>query len=331
MSLDQEHLLGAENQVLSLRQGDFIRRFNELNMIMVSMPDLYEAGKSADDSLIESLRKDLKESWIISSTRIQYEKDSLEAAIIHYFNSTVIAPNEKKVIIPIYNGTVLDSILPAEHGLAFLQALFNTDDNAEEIKNTLYRLSGKPSNKTKVWTPDQNSRKNNPERAAGLYYSDSDLRVSGDYYLDDSGRSRRVLENPAGVALKNRVLHAGKELELPFELDSGIDKKSHCVYFSNIQHVSDFAKYSGLFCFYKNRFVISMTAPPSDDYSDWGKKISSVLAQGISTKEKLGKIDKQFSPIYAHLLKYEQRDNSFVSVDDVESFGKPRITEGARE
>ena len=45
MSLDTGPLLDFRGNTLIVRQGDHIKRFNDLGRIMAGMPDLYEAGK----------------------------------------------------------------------------------------------------------------------------------------------------------------------------------------------------------------------------------------------------------------------------------------------
>ncbi len=326
MSLDTGPLLDAKGNPLSVRQGDHIRRFNDLGKIMASMPDLYDTGKSASPEVLESLQKDFHETWVISSSRIHYEKDSLEAVITHYFNSTVVSPREIKVLVPYYNGVKLDDVLGTEEGLKYLQALFNTNDDAETIKVTLEKLSNKKSKDIRVWTPDQNSRKEYQDRAAGFDGSGRFHVVGGGGgSIDGSGRSRGVLDNPVGGALENRASQGKNEqLGLPFELVSGINKSGNNVYFSNVQIIGSFVKYSGLFCFNGNRFVVSLTLPVGSEHN-FDEEIGALLAQDAPSKDKVARLNESFSPLYAHLVRYEQNGNGFVEADDVEFFGKPRL------
>ena len=196
MTLDSRPFRDPYREVLELSQSGHIARCNELGIVMASMADFYEAGKSADQELIESLRTDFNESWTISSTKIQYDRNSLEGTITHYFDSTVVEPIEQKLIIPVYYEVGLDAVLNNEQGLAYLQALFNTSDDSEEIKATLQELNGR----TQVWTPGQDSRRNNPDQAAGLYYYYDRSILDGGCF--NFGSSRGVLESPARVAVK---------------------------------------------------------------------------------------------------------------------------------
>ncbi|PIN80595.1 hypothetical protein COV11_03750 [Candidatus Woesearchaeota archaeon CG10_big_fil_rev_8_21_14_0_10_30_7] len=324
MSLDETHLIDAQNGVLCMNQSDFINFFNSVGRIMVSMPDLYEAGKSASKKTLESLRKDFRESWVITSTRIDYEPDSLDATITHYFGSNVVIPNVIKVLIPKYSSNFnLNNVLNTDEGLAFLQAFFNTEDDAETIKTTLNKLSNYESNNSCILTSDQNSRQSNPTSASGLDCSDVRFHVDVDVIVN-TGRSRGVLDNPAGVALENRVV--GKDnsvFSVPFELNDGINKKARCVYFTNVQMLGNLAKYSGLFCFNGERFVIDLIIPKKD-VDGWDDQISKILSENHSTDKKIGCLEC-LSPLYVHLLRYEKQNESYVLVDDVEAFGKPRI------
>lgn len=330
MSLDANPLLNDQNQPISQTQDNHIAGFNELKKVMAALPDYYAAGKSGDDALIASLRKDFSESWIVGSDRIKYDAKSLDAKIIHYFDSTVIKPVEVPVFIPDYsNGPILDDVLGTAQGLAYVQALFNTPDNAEEIKKTFFALSGKASISTRVWTPDQASRKSVPDRAAFLGCSLDSFLIDGDFPFNDSGRSRGVSLSPAGVAPKNIPAQVGKsEIVLPFALSEGIDKKSGCAYFTNYQSIGDYSKYSGLFCFHNNRFVLSMSIPRKVEQESIDKKVASVLAKDLPTSEKLGLLEKDHRPMYAHLQRYVFEDGKFFGlVDDSESFGEPRVRE----
>lgn len=329
MSLDFSYLMGENHQPISQTQDAHINKFNELGKVMASLADYYDAGKSGDEALITNLRNDFSESWIVGSDRIVYNSESLDAKITRYFDSKFVKPVEVPVFIPDYSsGPTLDDVLATTQGLNYVQALFNTNDDAKTIKKTLSDLSGKPSGNTRVWTPDQASRKNNPNRAAFLVYINDDFRIDG-YLLGNIGRSRGVSLSPAGTAPKNSSAQAKKsELVLPFDLNEGIDKKSGCTYFTNHQRIGDYSKYAGLFCFYNNRFLLSMSVPRLLEPESIDNEVSSVLAQDLPTSEKLGLLEKEYRPMYAHLQRYERQEGKgFVCADDSESFGEPRIRE----
>ena len=58
-------------------QKDWINYFNSKNIKMISAPDIYKAAKKENKAIIESLKKDFKESWEVTSTRIIYNKNNL--------------------------------------------------------------------------------------------------------------------------------------------------------------------------------------------------------------------------------------------------------------
>lgn len=175
-------------------QDEWIKYFNDNKRIMVSMPDLYQVGKAGNKKLIENLRKDFTDSWEISSTRIIYNKNDLNAKIIHYFNSKETKPIiSNQLFIPVYQEALLNDVLNTKEGLFYLQTLFGTKDNANQIKDTLHKLSNYSLDKTKVWSAQD--RFQYPARASGFDYL-GEFRVDGSLSLDDDGRSRGVLVSP---------------------------------------------------------------------------------------------------------------------------------------
>jgi hypothetical protein len=179
-------------------QDDWIKYFNDRNEIMVSMPDIYLAGKSNNKKLLHSLRKDFKDIWITSSTRIKYD-DNQDARIIHNYNSKLIKQVEHNVVIPEYRPQYLENVLNTQEGLKYLQILFGTNDTAQQIKDTLQKLSNYSLDKTKVWSAALSDR--SIERASGFYCDDGVFHVNGDLLCID-GRSRGVRISAAGASPK---------------------------------------------------------------------------------------------------------------------------------
>ena len=177
----------------SRTQDDWIAYFNGRNELMVSMPDLYLAGKSNDQQLLDSLRKDCKESWIITDTKIIYGNKT-QAKIIHHYKSNKVTPVEYKFIIPECRPWTLEQALNNPAGLGYLQVLFVTKDTPEQIKETLRRFSNYSLDKIRVWSAALSDRPT--ERAAGFICSSSEFHVDGDNYILDLGRSRGVKVSP---------------------------------------------------------------------------------------------------------------------------------------
>lgn len=188
-------------------QDNWIAYFNDKNEIMVSMPDIYLAEKSGNQNLLDSLRKDFKDTWIVSSTRIKYTGNN--ARIIHYFNQgKLIKPIEHNIVVPDYynngNGTYLNAVPNVLECEAYLQALFETKDNISQIQNVLEKLSNYKADKTKLWTPSMDDRNKNVERVSGFGYGSGVFRVNGSgSLLGGSGRSRGVRISAAGAELEN--------------------------------------------------------------------------------------------------------------------------------
>ncbi len=169
-------------------QDQWIAYFNARQQLMASMSDIYLAGKSNDQRLLASLREDSKQSWIVTSTRLEYGAKE-DAQIIHHYGSTVVKPIEHKLILPEYQPQLLDEVVNTPYGLNYLQVLFGTTDSTREIKDTLQKLSEYSKDKIKVWSASLAVRPDS--RASGFGCGDSGFHVTGNY-LDDAGCSRRV-------------------------------------------------------------------------------------------------------------------------------------------
>ncbi len=155
---------------------------------MASMGDIYLVGKSDNQTLLAGLGEDFK-NWFITSTRIKYG-DKSNGRIIHHFKNRLIRPVEHKVIIPEYFPQLLEKVLDTKEGLRFLQVLFETNDSAEQIKDTLPKLSGYPLNAIVVWSTKAAVRPT--ERAAGLFCDNLNFHIYNDYRPRDIGHARRV-------------------------------------------------------------------------------------------------------------------------------------------
>jgi hypothetical protein len=182
-------------------QDQWILFFNRQGKLMISAANIYEAGKSASDDVLKSLRDDLISSLIVTSTRIGYSLDDLSGRITQNYGSTIIHPTFRDVkIIPVYQDTPLLEVLNVRKnrdGLKYLQALFVTNDGPKEITDTLEHLSDKKAADIGLWTPDQASRRAYSQRAVRF-------NIDGDWFLvlgfnppgDYSGRSRGVSVSP---------------------------------------------------------------------------------------------------------------------------------------
>jgi len=131
-------------------QQDWIAFFNVQSKPMVSALDIYRVGKGGQEKLVEGLRADFKKHWEVTSTRITYSPETLNAKITHDYGSIVVQPTEKRLIVPVYQNTTLDTVLGTDQGVKYLRTLFDTRDSKKSIEQTLFNLSGSNAHETYV-------------------------------------------------------------------------------------------------------------------------------------------------------------------------------------
>jgi len=176
-------------------QDDWITYWNKRKdgRIFASMPDLYQAFKQMKSlydngtvgeckkasRFVFSLRKDFdfkKDNMLLTSTRIIYQPDNLEAEIIHHYGNKNFVVKSPKITIPHYEDWIrLPGIMEDKVGRAFLKALFNTKDNIETIMDTLKFTSPFSREQIAFPTPPLESsfytiRSEESERAVGLFH-----------------------------------------------------------------------------------------------------------------------------------------------------------------
>ncbi len=183
-------------------QEEWINFFNTEKKPMISMPNIFQILKENNTEAIESLRKDFKDDWLVTSTRIIYSPDNLSAKIIHNVNSNIIKPTEINLKeIPVCRPTYLKELLETEAGLNYIRALLNdTKATKEQIINFFVKLSGKKEKNIRFWTPSQSSRKDKQIRSVELYFNGfGGFVVVGDGWFGGSygGLSRGVIIDSA--------------------------------------------------------------------------------------------------------------------------------------
>jgi len=182
-------------------QEQAIEFHNQRKEKMLSMPDIFQLVNENNTETIESLRKDFKDYWLVTSTRIIYDKNNLSARIIHNADSKVVKQKEIKVKeIPDYTNEKIKDVLDTEAGLGYLRALLgNPKATKEQITNFFTALSGKKESNIRFWTPSQSSRRDKQVRSVDLYFDDLGwFDVDGYGWFDgDDGCSRGVLVSSA--------------------------------------------------------------------------------------------------------------------------------------
>ena len=182
----------ADNRA-SKTQEQWIEYFNKLGKPMISAPNIYQAGKSASNETLNSLRKDFDGSWVVSGTSIKYYKNYLSGRIIHNYGSSIVKPIEKNVsLIPVYSSAPLKEVLTSK-GIEYVQTLFDTNDDPNTIIEVIEHLSKRKSDDIRLWTPDQDTR--NTYTARAVWFGDGGRRFHGDgndHFDVNIGHSRGV-------------------------------------------------------------------------------------------------------------------------------------------
>ena len=168
-------------------QDQWIQYFNALKdgRVFASMPDYYQffkqlknsienGDKDVSQAVIQSLRRDFKNRWIDSSTRIQNginPANSLEGKIIHNYGcKDTSLVNEEIKEIPVYSSAGIAEVVQEQKGLDFLRTYFGTNDDAEAIVKLMEFISGKERSEIKVWTAETDARNKPTDRVADICY-----------------------------------------------------------------------------------------------------------------------------------------------------------------
>ncbi len=193
MQINKEPEYETVKKTLKKNQKDWVKHFNNQKLKMISTPDIYNAAKKGNKTIIESLKKDFKESWEVTSTRIKYNKKNLNAEITHDAESNIIKQNKYKIEIPILEGDFKQDSQTER----YLQALFDTKDNISIILKTLKKFG---KNRTiRFWTPTQSQRESKQIRSVDLFFGGFDgFCVCGvSWFVIYFGLSRGVIINSA--------------------------------------------------------------------------------------------------------------------------------------
>lgn len=352
IEVDEEPAAGGDSRI----QSNWLKYWNNKDdgRVMMSGKDFYavakqlkaefehgsEEQKNHAIKVRKSLIEDFKADFIVLSTRIKYNTasdNSLEGVIVHNFKAKNPAFTESIEVenIPVYSsGTAIKKVLENDDGLKFLQAYFSTPDNAEAITQNLEFISNKKSGRIKVWTPDIDSRKSGSDRAAFLDYNGGDFRIDGYYgLLGNGGRSRGVSYSPplgggapqSGTVVNHSTSKAIATINPSHDFSFGINKGANCVYFTKVQEIPGYTKYSGVFCAHKSRFALSAIINSSAEQEALDNKVSNILMNNETTADKLALLEQTINPVYAHIQRYELSDSKWAVKDDSELFREPSV------
>ena len=202
MQINKEPECKVVKKQLRKNQKEWIKYFNDKKTKMISAPDIYKVTKQENKTIIESLKKDFEESYEVTSTRIIYNKDNLNAEIIHDADSKIVKSKKYKVKIPDLSGSFKEDSDTEK----YLQALFDTKDSLDKILEVLKKFGKK--RKLRFWTPSQSSRRDKQVRSVGLDFDFFDrFFVYGYVWFDcdgSGGLSRGVIIDSAKQSKKSR-------------------------------------------------------------------------------------------------------------------------------
>jgi len=200
MQINKEHETEVIKTDLKKNQKDWIEHFNQKGQKMISAPDIYQTAKKEDKTLMESLKQDFKDSWVVTSTRIIYNKEDLNAEIIHDFDSKIVKEKRFNVKINEYREIIKED----SETEAYLQALFDTKDDI----NTIIKVIKRFDNQKNIYllTPSQSSRADRPIRSVRLYFYFDGFYVDGGSWIGNygGGLSRGVLVSSAKQNTKKK-------------------------------------------------------------------------------------------------------------------------------
>jgi len=192
-------------------QDEWIKHWNKLYDLryFASMPDLYKAFKEVKQEQRDYLRQALIASYskydkpmIITSTRIRHSPLSLDAEITHNIGSE--REKRKRTEVPVYSSEGIIKVLEEPKGLKFLQALFDTEDNAKTILDVFMNIFVKYQHcKISISTMPaiDGKRAMELERVVGFRYDRRECDVLAECYLKAEGQTFPVVEKPGHLKL----------------------------------------------------------------------------------------------------------------------------------
>lgn len=176
----------------------WIDYFNKSGKRMISLPDLYLAGRYGDENLLQSLREDFTHSRVITSTTFELEKNKIWC--FHNYQSKFVTTKEIKLeIISSWfigvrcslNDFLFKEYVGKENRLLFMQGILDTESNAKTIANSLERLSDYTIDKILICTPNKVERSMTKEMVGVMHYTTYAFSIDMEY-MTFSGRSRGV-------------------------------------------------------------------------------------------------------------------------------------------
>jgi len=193
-------LTTVPNDINDQPQDYWIEHFNGTNRGFASAADYYHAAKQIMDEpyikrnrlLHKSLCSEvLLQEQRMTSTNISFLKYNLDE-LIHHHGSDIILPEKKLVRIPVLYDVAIDDILKTNEGFAFLQALFNTNDDATDIKKGLQLFTNTPTDKILVRTTTTTPNSMQPYGEVRFMNTGNTFYILAQNTINMLGRARGV-------------------------------------------------------------------------------------------------------------------------------------------
>ncbi|MBI5066166.1 hypothetical protein HZA97_08075 [Candidatus Woesearchaeota archaeon] len=324
--------MGQDNK----NSTDWSKQWQSKGKILASMADIYgyfkeikrmfEHGSDAEKLAVYKNLFELRNflnfqgsTTFVTSTNFHHKTNASGTQVVQREDSGIegLIRKSPEVIIEHFDGTkTLNDLSTHEPLKNQLKAVFDTEDDTETILTNLEFMTGKKRTEIYVRTLERGSR------IDGIicdlnFFSDSGKLWILSYDIKNIRKGKSF-----GVTYKP-IVKESKEEKLPalsFQVTSGASKKAQSAYFVNTQEIGEYKKYSGLFCFKDNRYLLSMIIKRLNEDSE--ETISEVFSAENTSEEKLKLICEQFAPQYAHLAKYTSETKKFTQADDLEYFGK---------
>jgi len=181
--------LRAQNSWIALfntNEGEFKEK------AMSSFPNFVNMPRYAHPEQLASLRENMAQRLIITSTTAGYHPRALSGKVIHHYQGQVAIPFSIPLEeIPVLQGERAYKVVGNPNGLLYLRALVN--DKYAKPSYLLDRLSIFAKREPKdiyFWTSTKDSRESKPVKAIGFLNSGNNFSVN-DLWVDD----------PVGVGL----------------------------------------------------------------------------------------------------------------------------------
>jgi hypothetical protein len=185
---------GIKDGSIMASAGDFYNCFKEIVQTYI-LEDMAKAKKA--QMLMGSLRSDMRGAGIIASTRLYFRvvkkrPNDLHALIRQHFNCQYVS-QEKQTIVKVPNDRYFTDIITFgsdREGLEFLQGLFWTKDDINEIARNISMVSGISEDGIEVMIPGLEERKEHPHRGFYMGIDSNMLYLDASVMLDEVGFSR---------------------------------------------------------------------------------------------------------------------------------------------